>query len=57
MTSKGILYRILFIIWVIYRIVGIALTVIILSIPFWLITGKDILFMVDSYFDRICPKI
>ncbi len=50
------MYRFLFIMWVIYRIVGINLGIII-SIPYWLITGKNVLINIDSYFDRICPKI
>ena len=51
-----VMCRFLFIGWIIYRMIGIVLGVVI-SLPYWLITGKNIIWKIDSYFDRICPKV
>ena len=51
-----VMSRFLFIGWVIYRIIGIVFGVVI-YIPYWLVTGKNVVWKIDSYFDRICPKV
>lgn len=52
----AVMCRFLFIGWVIYRIIGIVFGVVI-SMPYWLITGGNVVRKLDAYFDRICPKV
>ena len=52
----AVMCRFLFIGWVIYRIIGIVFGVVI-YIPYWLMTGENIVWKIDSYFDRIRPKV
>jgi len=52
----AVMCRFLFIGWVLYRIIGIVFGVAI-YMPYWLITGENVVWKMDSYFDRICPKV
>jgi hypothetical protein len=52
----AVMCRFLFIGWVLYRIIGIIFGVVI-CIPYWLITGENVVWKIDSYFDRICPNV
>jgi hypothetical protein len=52
----AVMCRFLFIGWALYRIIGIVFGMVI-YMPYWLITGDNVVWKLDSYFDRICPKV
>jgi hypothetical protein len=53
---RNIFNRLLFIGWIFYRIIGIVFGIII-YLPYWVITGDNIVSKLDAYYDRICPKV
>ena len=52
----AVMCRFLFVGWAIYRIIGIVFGVVI-YMPYWLLTGENVVWKIDSYFDRICPRV
>ena len=52
----GVMCRFLFVGWALYRIMGIIFGVVI-YMPYWLLTGENVVCKIDSYFDRICPNV
>jgi hypothetical protein len=49
--------RLLFVIWVIGKMISIGLIASLTYIPYWIITGKSSFQLIDNLFEPLCPNV